>query len=650
MQEFRRFLRGPAGKILLALIIIPFIISGFYGYFTGGRGGDVVAEVEGVSVYRQTLNERVHQQRQRARQMLREQFPGVDESMVDSMVQPRQVLDGMINNLLLQQAARDANMHFSDVQAMQAVMDIPDFQQDGVFSEELFIRTVRGIGQSPQRFLRGISEDILVRQFNAGFQLTDFALPGELANLRRLSEQRRDIRYLHLRLADLEADEVIDDDDIQAYYLRNAEQFIRPEQLRIDWLALDPESFRDQVEVSADDVQREYEVRREVFESSAGGAEQRWLSHLLLDTRERSTEEARALASELRERILAGEDFADIVAEYSDDAATRTMGGELGSVGSGDLPRPMERALFALEDAGDISEPVETDAGVHLVRLDRLQRRAFPSFEEKREEIRAELIDARADNLLAEAVIELEELAFEHSDLSTPAEVLGLEVETTDWFALNDPVSVAQHASVRDALLSDAVRERGFNSDLLELSDGRYVVVRLRERRPPEPIAMEEVRDTIVDRIRRQRAQSRVAQLAEEARAAVADGASLEQLAERWELQVNRADSLERGASQPHQEVVTRAFALPRPQQAASAEDKTPEVFLLSGGDLVAMTLEGVADGRLDDLDQEQQREALNELANLQGDQSLRQVMAWLRDTGKIRTWPERIEQESEQL
>lgn len=641
MQEFRRFLRGPAGKILLALIIVPFIISGFYGYFTGGSGGDVVAEVEGASIHRQALANRVQQQRHRARQMLREQYPGADESMVDAMVRPPQVLDGMINDVLLKQAAREAGMHFSEVQAMRGLMALPDFQEEGAFSEDLFVRTVRATGQSPQRFISGFAEEVLKRQLIAGYQLTDFALPGELAEIRRLSEQRRDIRYLRMRLADLQADEDVDDAAVREYYEQHAERFIRPEQLRIQWLALAPSDFAERVEITDEDVQREYQARREVFESGAGGGEQRWASHLLLDTEERTREEALDMAESLRERLQSGEDFDELVEEYSDDAATRGFGGELGVIGAGDLPEPMEQALFDMDTEGQISAPVETDAGIHLIRLDKLESRDFPSLEELRAEIRSELARARADSLLAEAAIELEELAFEHSNLDTPADALDLEVQSSDWFALSDPIPLADHPSVREALASDAVRERGFNSELLELPDGRYVVVRVAERKPPEPIALEEVRDTIEQQIRRERAQTRLAALAEEAREAVAQGASLTELAEKWDLEVREAQDMARGAADPDRDLVSRAFDLPRPGETG---EPAVEVLMLAGGDLVAMTLEAVRDGEMADLSDSQQREALQELASLKGDASFRSVMAWLRESRDIETWPERID------
>ena len=142
MQEFRRFVRGPVGKVLLGLIILPFVISGFYGYFSGGGSQDTVAEVEGSKITRAYVNSRT----ERLRQMIRQQSPNVTESMLDSFIHPQMVLEGIIGEQLVNAAAENAGMEFSDAQAAKLIRANPAFVQDGRFSEQTFEQLVRAQG------------------------------------------------------------------------------------------------------------------------------------------------------------------------------------------------------------------------------------------------------------------------------------------------------------------------------------------------------------------------------------------------------------------------------------------------------------------------------------------------------------------------
>jgi peptidyl-prolyl cis-trans isomerase D len=150
MQEFRRFVRGPVGKVLLAAIILPFVISGFYGYFTGGGSGDVVAEVEGNKITRSVVNQRV----ERVRDMLRQQSPNIDPSMLDSFVRPEMVLEGLVNEQLILAAADNAKLAFSEKQAARDIYQVPLFQENGRFSEIRFERELRSRGLTPQGIFR----------------------------------------------------------------------------------------------------------------------------------------------------------------------------------------------------------------------------------------------------------------------------------------------------------------------------------------------------------------------------------------------------------------------------------------------------------------------------------------------------------------
>ena len=636
MHSFRNFIRGPVGKVLLFLFVVPFIITGFYGYFeSSGRDADVVAEVDGSPIYGRLLNERVQQMRQ---QVL-SQSPGVDPALLESFIGPEMVLQGLVNNELLAVEARNAGLVVSEEQAARLVVDIPQFQgPDGKFSAEAFEQFVRGRGMNQRSFIRSLRQDLLLNQVRSGFEDTDFALPSEVAEQRRLAEQERDIRYVRKTVAELAAGYDVSDEDIQAWYDANQNSFLTPEGLRLQYIAIDPAQLAGETEITEEQIQAEYASRRAAMEQVAARAERRRAAHVLVAVNdERSSAEAEQKIATLQDRLAMGEAFADLARDASDDASTAAAGGELGLVGRGDLPESMEQALFALAE-GEVSSPVVTDAGYHLVKLLSVQTRELPAVEESRDAIIADLEKRAAEVRAIELADRLEELAFEHSDLQTPSEQLGLKLETTDWLTLAQSDGLLKHAVVRQAVTSSAVRDQGMNSELLQLPDGRSLVVRIDQVRPAEPMPLAEVRDRIRSSIQRERALVEIDSLTEAGREAVAGGADIVALAAVVGADVRNQDGLTRTDAVPSAEVVRAAFSAPRPADGGDAV----EVLRLANGDLVALSVVAVRDGGAQLSDTEEAM-ALAELASVEGSRTLRQAIMLLRNTTSVDIYENRL-------
>lgn len=636
MHSFRNFIRGPVGKVLLFLFVVPFIITGFYGYFeSSGRDADVVAEVDGSPIYGRLLNERVQQMRQ---QVL-SQSPGVDPALLESFIGPEMVLQGLVNNELLAVEARNAGLTVSEEQAARLVVEIPQFQgDDGKFSAEAFEQFVRGRGMNQRSFIRSLRQDLLLNQVRSGFEDTDFALPAEVAEQRRLAEQQRDIRYVRKTVAELAAGYDVSEEDIQAWYDANQNTFMTPEGLRLQYIAIDPAQLAGETEITEEQIQAEYASRRAAMEQVAARAERRRAAHVLVAVNdEQSSAEAEQKIATLQDRLAMGEDFADLARDASDDASTASAGGELGLVGRGDLPESMEQALFALAE-GEVSAPVVTDAGYHLVKLLSVQTRELPAVEESRDAIVADLEKRAAEVRAIELADRLEELAFEHSDLQTPSEQLGLTLETTDWLTLAQSDGLLQHAVVREAVTSSAVRDQGMNSELLQLPDGRSLVLRIDQVRPAEPMPLAEVRDRIRSSIQRERALVEIDSLTESGREAVAGGADIDALAAVVGAEVRNQDGLTRTDAVPSAEVVRAAFSAPRPADGSGAV----EVLRLANGDLVALSVVAVRDGGAQ-LSETEEAMALAELASVEGSRSLRQALMLLRNTTAVDIYESRL-------
>lgn len=627
MQKFRNFVRGPVGIAILVLFLVPFVVAGFYGYFEGGANNDrnVVAEVNGRTIRTEVLDQRVRQMRAQ----MQEQAPGVDAALIERFVQPAMVLQGLINNELVLAAASDLKMRVTGDQAAEIIVQLPEFQDEaGRYSSRLFEQFTRARGMTPSSFIQALRGDMLMLQLRAGFASTGFALPSELAEQRRLAEQERDIRYALRTVDEVARGIVVTEDEARTTYEQNTSAFMRPEHYRVAWVELSADQVAQDVTVTDADVEREYEARRAALALVADESERRDVAHIQISTRDRSMKEARARAEEILARLRAGESFAAVAKEMSDDVSTASAGGSLGTVTRGDLPDAMSSVLFSL-DRGAVSEPIEVDGHLHIVTVSDIRRREIPAFEAMRDTIAKDLRRSRIQAQLSELALELEDLAYEHPDLQEPAAALGVEVQTSDWMTLDAPRGIAAEPAVLEALRMPEVLRDGLNSELIDLGDDRYVVVRIADVKPAEPLPFAEVRARIEQDLRTGRAAEQLARQAEALQQQLAAGASFDELA--GELGSAQSVTLKRNASEPAPALVRAAFRLPRP----AAERPAVQVVTLPNGGVGVVEVVTVRDGG-EPLTPEEEAIALAELADVEGERALSLAVSHLRAKADI--------------
>lgn len=638
MQQFRRFVRGPVGKLLLAAIILPFVISGFYGYFASSGSQGAVAEVAGNKITRQYVNSRT----ERLRQMVRQQSPNANEKMIDSIIRPDMVLQGIINEQLVAAAAKNANMAFSDAQAAQLIRANPAFQDDtGVFSQQQFQDLVANQGMTPRGYINGLRQDHLSEQYRNGIRATGFALPGELAAQIRLENQTRDIRYATLSVKKLRDAQKVTDKQVQVYYQNHKSEFMRPEQYKVRYLEVSPADFKDKVHITDAQIQQEYNARKSMRESKSTRRE---VADILIAVNDKRTEkQAVARAEKARQELQNGKSFAAVAKQYSDDASTANSGGDLGMLDKGSLPDKLEAALDKLK-VGQVSPPVVAKSGVHLLKILKEDRQTMPPLKQMRAQIEADLRSAKVDSLISQDASKLDDLVYEHDDLAQPAKQVGLTVKTSDWAGLNNLPGVLNNAKVRQALQSDAVANQGHNSDLLQVGKDHYLVVHLADTKPATPKPLSEVSDDIRNTLKTHAALEQIKKLGDQARTAVdKNGADLDKVAKLMDTDVQTKDGLDRSASDPSQQLVDAVFSAPHPKDGKPS----PVRFVTLGdGSLAAFQVTKVTDGSLKGMSKDDQQQALQQLSQSEGQQSYQDVMAYLHNTLDVTVHADRLKQD----
>ena len=631
LQQMREHARGIFGWIIIGAIVLVLSIFGFGALNFFVTSEPVVAEVGGTEITQSRYERLVQRQLQ---QTLAQLGPEADPADIDEDALRDRVLDSLVERTLLLEGARRAGMGAPEDALDEIIVGTPEFQVDGAFDADRFRVVLASAGLTPLAYREALGEDLVVNQLGAAIGDTGFVTDAELESVARLSRQERDVAWLAFPAADYEEIVEVGDEALRAYYETHSERYRAAEQVSVEYLRLDLADLAAEEEATEEAVRAAYEAELETFE----GQEQRRASHILLAVDEdRDEAEAVALLSGLRERVLAGEDFGALAEEYSDDPGSASRGGDLGFAVRGAFVPAFERALFALEE-GELSEPVVSQFGVHLIRLEEIARTDPPSLARRRPELEQRIRERAARERFDDLRARLETLAYEAPDLQEPAEALGLEIRRAGPFTRRGGEGDFAQPTVVEAAFSDEVLVGGYNSPILEPREDVLLVLRLDAYEPERLRAYEEVASEVREDLVAERALARALADAEAVLARLEDGASVTGVAAEYDREWSRREGMTRTDLEAPGAVVETAFALPRPP----ADGRSLGRAELAEGGIAVVTVTAVRPGDLAALTEAQRSQLLRLLERRQGATEFEAFRnALRRDLGVVRTMPE---------
>jgi peptidyl-prolyl cis-trans isomerase D len=594
LQDIRQNVQGTAAKIIVGLIVISFSIFGIESILVGGGGGGV-AEVNGEEISPVELQQAVNTAKRRLIGMMGD---NVDPAMLDDERLTPQALEGLIARKLQLQAARDLGLAVSEREVGAIIGGMEQFQIDGTFSAEMYTSMLSQAGYTPSFFKQSLMEDLMINQVRSGLAGSDFATPAELEANAKVTFEQRDLRYLTLPLEKFRQETEVTADDIAAYYEENQLEFLNPETVELDYIELRSRDFYQPVDQTT--LQEAYELEKDSY---AYSTENR-VSHILFERREGESDEQRqARIDEARAALDAGTAFTEVAGQYSDDIGSAAAGGDLGFSSGETFPEPMEEAIAALE-VDVVSEPVETEAGIHLILVTERKDAEMPSFEEMAPQLEARLQEQEAAAELLRTVEALRDLSFNSEDLDAPAEELDLTVTQSDAITRNQAEGLFSNPTLIDAAFSEEVLDNGHNSDVIELAGNHFLVLRVRRHQESQVRPLEDVRDDVLASLQDQAARAAVSQEAERIVNALRQGASVEEVANAEDLQWQVELGADRRNANVPPKVLSRAFQLPVPGEGETLVD-----YVMSAtGDALVLELTRVDPGRYEVIAADQQR------------------------------------------
>lgn len=592
LQDIRQGTQGTAAKIIIGLIVLSFALFGIQSILLdGGRG--TVAEVNGEAIGPEELQQAINTHKRRLISMMGE---NLDPSMLDDERIAGQALEALVGRKVLVQSAEQMDLSLSETEIGLMVAGMEQFQIEGQFSPEAYKSALATAGYTPTSFKQALRDDVLINQLRSGIAGSDFATPAELALNARIMSEQRDIQYLTVPRENFEDVEAPSNEDIQAWYDSHQQDFRAQESVDLDYVEIALEDFFQPVAEEA--VLAAYETVSQDYQYQTRNR----VSHILLEEGGDRPVAERLL--EVQAQLASGEDFAAVATAFSDDIGSSATGGDLGYTSGDAFPAEMEAAIAILEP-GVVSEPVETEAGVHLILVTERSEGNPPSLEELRPQLEQSVQREEAAVELLRTVESLRDLTFNADDLKSPASELGLAVATLDGVTRAQREGLMANAALLEAAFSEEVLVSGHNSDVIEIGSEHYVALRVREHHPSEVQPLDVVREQVVAAINDSRARAALDAEAIALLERLRDGDSLEKLAAEKgyvssvELAVDR-----RSAAVPF-EVLEKAFELPSPMEGQEASD----ILHTQSGDAMIVSISNVIAGDFTALEAPEQQQ-----------------------------------------
>jgi len=585
LQDFRESMKGIAFFIVI-LIIVPFAFVGIDSIFSNSPASDAELDVDGHSISRLVVDRALSIHKQR----LLQQLGDIDPALLDDAILRGPVKQRLISEKAAELTALENNMGVSPATIASLLQTVDVYQTDGKFDRDKYEFSIRQMGYTPREHHSYMSNGLLLSQFASGVVDTGFVTDADLELAARIFEQRRNYYYLTVPIAPLLADTSVEESDVKAYYEEHKEEFRTEERLEINYIQLSARNLVDQVEVDEAMIRELFTARQEMQQASV----RRRVAHILVEAANDGSQAAEI--EEIQAKLASGSDFAALARQHSDDLGSAEQGGDLGFVESGAFPAEFEMAVLGLSE-GEVSKPVETDSGIHLIHLTELEESEALVFDTEKASIEAELKQQLAADLLPEQIEQLRELSYNAETLSEPAETMGLTVANTEPFTRSGGLGIAAYPAVVSAAYAEDVLSNGYTSDIIELGEAGVVVLKVSKHYPVGYSAFADVSADISALLKHKLATLALVERADALKALVAGGKSIEAIARdeglNWQvsLDTSRFDASVDEAIRDH------AFSMP-------ASSTLPSVSSLSlvSGDYIILSLTGIDSGDLSSL------------------------------------------------
>ncbi|KTD20544.1 peptidyl-prolyl cis-trans isomerase D [Legionella lansingensis] len=604
LQKLNERIQGIVAWVVIILIAITFTMFGVDYYMQSHQTSVAEVEVNGEPISKQAFEvsyRRARQQRDAA------QMTAASEKALK-----KQVIENMIVNEVLVQAARASGFEVSLEQANAAILSIPQFQEDGRFSAERYQQALSNALFTPESFQHEVRQGMLLNQQRFAFIGSAFALPNEIQRFVKLYMQTRDYDYLQIPTSLFMKNSKVSDEAILDYYQKHQKEFIASEKVSIDYVRLSMQELKDKINVSDDDIKRYYEDNKSSFQTPA-----QWqVAHILFAVpQDASAETEKQIKQKAEDAYQTLQDnpakFDELVKTLSDDKLSVANNGLLPWMVAGQTE--FDKALATLTKPGQISPPVQSAHGFEIFKLIDYKPATLKPLANVQSEIKEQLLADLAQTKYSQALEQLSDLSYESPDSLEPvADALKLKIEHTEPFSRQGgDSSLTKNKDVINAAFSHDVLELGNNSEPIQLDNDSVIVLRVNKQIPASKKPLAEVKQTIANKLALKQAEQQAKQLGSNLLSAKTDAQAQEKLLQENQLQWQQVEQATRDTDKADAAINDLAFSLAK---VSSQNGRS-----LRNGDYVIVHLRKISDGQFEQLDREQQASIAQQIESSYG-------------------------------
>ncbi|HEY9131684.1 MAG TPA: SurA N-terminal domain-containing protein [Dyella sp.] len=556
LQALRNKLHGWPAILVLGICVFAVAFFGIESYFMG-RTDTFVAKVNGQEISQQQFQDRLNSLRQQAAEAKS------DTSVYEKPEMKQRIADAMIAQALLTQTSEKLGMQVPVSAVRDRIASLPYFQLNGQFDPTTYRNTLAAQGMTPSGFEAQVRSELKVQLLPDALVGSVVVTDADVDRFLNLQFQRRDLRFVSLPRA-TDVDGNVTDAQIDEYYKAHPADFMNPETVSLSYLEVNGADLKPETQASDEELKKRYEAEKQRFQK----AEQRLVSHILINVPKNATPEQQKAALAKADKIAAEatpENFAKLAEQDSEDLGSKRQGGDLGWLEKGVANPAFDSALFALQK-GQVSKPVlSPDEGYHIIYLRDVRAGDVKPFEEVRAQLAQEAAKAESDRLYNDVAGKLADKTYQSpSTLETAAQELKLPIKTTEAFSRQGlPTGLAANPKVVAAAFSDDVLAQGNNSSLIDLGGDHAVVIRVEKHVPAALRPLAQVSDDIRKRIVDERTAVAAKKHGDELLVRVQKGEDLQTVA--GTAAVHTVADAQRFQDNVPPPVLAQAFKLPHP-------------------------------------------------------------------------------------
>ena len=542
-------------KIILGAIVIVFVFWGV-GSYTSQKSSKV-ATVNGDAVtldeYRATYNRLIQQVRQNFGNQ-------VNDDIIKTLQLEKQALDQLVDKILLRQAADNLQFRVSDQELAQSIGNITAFQTDGAFDTRRYQGILGLNNMTPEEFELGQRDTLLVAKLQSFMTDSVKVSDQEALESYKWNNTQVDLAYV-LFEAGRYKDISPSAEEIAAHFESNKTSYKTQPKLKARYLSFKADSYASKVEVTDDEIKDYYESNLEDFEMEKTVGARHILIKVAQDADPETVAKAKLKIEEALKLAREGQDFAELAKQYS-EGPTKDKGGDLGSFARGAMVKPFADKAFEMK-AGEISDPLRTQFGWHIIKVEKVNEANTRSLDEATAEIRKKMVDEQAKNLAFDEAEAAYDAAFEGGNLTAIAETRNLEVQMTDYFTRQGPQQKIKNPDQFAKIAFDLAEKEV--SDIQDLGDGFYLL-EVVEKMPAQIPELNAVEEKVKNDLIKKKQDEMAKQDAEKLLADMKNGESMAEAGQKHGLKPQNTGLFKRNDSIPNigyeREMAQIAFSL----------------------------------------------------------------------------------------